>query len=640
MQTEADPLCQPAASLYAEYEARQTLASQAHELSREDLRRTWSVVDVLTSLKRNTSHSPTAALIRRKLDALPLPAIEKLGCLVDLTILQRHGHRLSTRHYHGFQLAISSFPDDTATEIARAHSCREVISAAAIEAARLDFSHVLRLGIESITTAQKRGIPLHPIATDRHVQAMTVLQEGKQDSEAAALEVLGIEDAVVLEGRFLASSRGLLTGTAFCLAVLEQLEHTASICCGRCGRVVDVAGLSICRRCGDQLVCKACGRGCGRHDGECDRVRGIVRAMAESLLPSLRESARHVAVVQLDARGGMVPIHISSIGSPLTPSSLWDTISRSSDVADAVVYWRLLVAFLAEPDGDEQVCILGHEEEDLYRLRPVECATVEKQPASPAREAPTLPSERRRLRKERKAAEKRAQEEARAAAEAAAVAEADAVLERQAARADATSAMLTSVLLKRGGTASPEVVARTRAKRDSLKAVEMRARKPTAKATPKEPNAADRLRTDGDPTNARLAAAALLLQRRARTWLGSRKKLRRKQRSRAAKLIQRSVRTWLLLRVAAKPYITSTAVSSGSEGAADGEELVERPKPEPPRPAATDPTTTECAICLDGDAEYAVVPCGHRCLCCNCSNTVTRCPVCRTLLSAVLRVFV
>ena len=198
MQTEADPLCQPAASLYAEYEARQTLASQAHELSREDLRRTWSVVDILTSLKRNTSHTPTAALIRRKLDALPLPALEKLGCLVDLTILQRHGHHLSIGHYHGFQLAISSFPDDTATEVARAHSCREVISVRAIEAARLEFGHILRLGIESITTAQKRGIPLHPIATDRHVQAMAVLREGKQDSEAAALEVLGIEDAVVL----------------------------------------------------------------------------------------------------------------------------------------------------------------------------------------------------------------------------------------------------------------------------------------------------------------------------------------------------------------------------------------------------------------------------------------------------------
>ena len=132
--------------------------------------------------------------------------------------------------------------------------------------------------------------------------------------------------------------------------------------------------------------------------------------MAKSLLPSLRESARHVVVVQLDARGGMVPMHISSIGSPLTPSSLWDTISRCSEVVDAIVYWRLLVAFLSSLDGDEQVCIIGHEEGDLYRAKPVECATVEKQPTSPPeREAPTLPSERWRLQKEAKAAEKRAQ---------------------------------------------------------------------------------------------------------------------------------------------------------------------------------------------------------------------------------------
>ena len=85
------------------------------------MRRTWSVVDVLTALKRNTNHRPTAALIRRKVDALSLPALDKLGCLVDLTILQRHGHYLSTRHYHGFQLAINSFPDQTATEVALVH---------------------------------------------------------------------------------------------------------------------------------------------------------------------------------------------------------------------------------------------------------------------------------------------------------------------------------------------------------------------------------------------------------------------------------------------------------------------------------------------------------------------------------------
>ena len=113
--------------------------------------------------------------------------------------------------------------------------------------------------------------------------------------------------------------------------------------------------------------------------------------------------------------------------------------------------------------------------------------------------------------------------------------------------------------------------------------------------------------------------------------------MRRKQRSRAAKMIQRSVRTWLLLRVATKPYIAMAAASSGSEGA-DGEEFVELP--EPPRPASTEPATAECAICWDGEAEYAVVPCGHRCLCANCSKAVSECPVCRGEIAAVLRIFV
>ena len=107
-------------------------------------------------------------------------------------------------------------------------------------------------------------------------------------------------------------------------------------------------------------------------------------------------------------------------------------------------------------------------------------------------------------------------------------------------------------------------------------------------------------------------------------------KLQRRQRSRAAKLIQLAVRTWLLLRVAAKPYIATAAASSGTEGAPD----------EPPRPASTDVASTECAICLDGDAEYAVIPCGHRCLCASCIKAVSECPVCMAAMTAVLRVFV
>ena len=110
------------------------------------------------------------------------------------------------------------------------------------------------------------------------------------------------------------------------------------------------------------------------------------------------------------------------------------------------------------------VATLGLPSDAMASLRPTSsvCTTYAKGTMAATQRETTIT--------EGKAAEKRAKEEARASAEAAAVAEANAVLERQAARPDATAAILTSVLLKWGGTASPEVVARTRAKRDSLKA--------------------------------------------------------------------------------------------------------------------------------------------------------------------------
>ena len=101
---------------------------------------------------------------------------------------------------------------------------------------------------------------------------------------------------------------------------------------------------------------------------------------------------------------------------------------------------------------------------------------------------------------------------------------------------------------------------------------------------------------------------------------------------------------WLLPLQKACRKDTRRRPSSSSEGA-DGDDP-EPPKPEPPdepelpKPASTEPANTECAICLDDNAEYAAVPCGHRCLCADCSKTVSQCPVCRTKMSAVLRVFV
>ena len=245
--------------------------SQSRGLSPEDMRATWSVVDVLTSLKRRTSHPPTAALIRRKIDALSLPARDTLGFLVDFTIAETQG-QLSPRQVGGMALAVRRYPDDTATEVAHVHARCEVVSAAAVEAVRFESSHLLRLGIESLTVAREHGIHLAPVATDRHAKAVAVLAEGKQGSEKAALEIMGVGDAVVLKGlNSFASSRGLLTGAAFCVAVMKRLDK---IGCGRCRRVVNVAEISICSRCGDQLVCKAClvgGGCCARHGDECER---------------------------------------------------------------------------------------------------------------------------------------------------------------------------------------------------------------------------------------------------------------------------------------------------------------------------------------------------------------------------------
>jgi hypothetical protein len=224
-----------------------------------------------------------------------------------------------------------------------------------------------------------------------------------------------------------------------------------------------------------------------------------------------------------------------------------------------------------------------------------------------------LPSERRRLLKEQRVTENRAKEEARAAAEAAAVSEANAVLERQSARPDATSAMLTSVLLKRGGTASPEVVARTRAKRDLLKAAEMRARKPAKTKARPEQDAAERAPD-------LLLAAALHIQQHARAWLRCRTKARRKRRSLAARHIQRSVRTWFLSRDT-RPVtssISATAAESGNEGDDEDQSL--------------------CVVCLEWPRVVLFLTCAHLCACEACASLMHECPLCRAE-GATLRVY-
>ena len=156
--------------------------------------------------------------------------------------------------------AVKVFPEDTASEVAHMHACGHVVSAAALKRASHAASHELRIGIVHLAEARERGMPLSPIPTDLHAHAMNALaaKDDRDHGESTALKVLGVGDAIVQESGSFTSSTGLLTGAAFCIAVLDRLHLRAEICCGSCHRIVSADELSICRRCGDHLACKRC----------------------------------------------------------------------------------------------------------------------------------------------------------------------------------------------------------------------------------------------------------------------------------------------------------------------------------------------------------------------------------------------
>ena len=110
-------------------------------MSREEMRRTWAVVDVFTSSKRRTKQPPpTAALIRRKYDALSLPALDTLCSVMVHTIAIEHG-RFSPCQICGMAQAVRCFPDETAAEVAHVHACNELVSSAAVKAASFVAGH-------------------------------------------------------------------------------------------------------------------------------------------------------------------------------------------------------------------------------------------------------------------------------------------------------------------------------------------------------------------------------------------------------------------------------------------------------------------------------------------------------------------
>ena len=182
------------------------MTSGSQPLSDEGMRRTWALVDLLTSVKRSANHPPpTAEFIRRKFDALSLPALDTLSVLVDHTIAERHC-RLAQSHVFGMERAVRSFREETAAEVAHAHACNSVVSDATVKTVSLQTTSIVYRGSEHLAVARERGIPMCPIATDRHAQAMAALASGYSKSEA--LEILGVDDVHIPKDGGFVSARG------------------------------------------------------------------------------------------------------------------------------------------------------------------------------------------------------------------------------------------------------------------------------------------------------------------------------------------------------------------------------------------------------------------------------------------------
>jgi hypothetical protein len=57
-----------------------------------------------------------------------------------------------------------------------------------------------------------------------------------------------------------------------------------------------------------------------------------------------------------------------------------------------------------------------------------------------------------------------------------------------------------------------------------------------------------------------------------------------------------------------------------------------------------DAEETMCVVCFDAPKEYAIVPCGHQCVCARCAEQLTEtrtpmCPVCRGPILQTMKVF-
>jgi hypothetical protein len=112
------------------------------------------------------------------------------------------------------------------------------------------------------------------------------------------------------------------------------------------------------------------------------------------------------------------------------------------------------------------------------------------------------------------------------------------------------------------------------------------------------------------------------------------------ERARRAEVAEAQQRAWDLIKrqAEAAPAAAAFEPRRGARGGGGrggrGTSRANFRQPEAPAKASV-----ECVVCLDSEATHVVVPCGHICLCADCTMDLKACPLCRTPLVQTMRIY-
>ena len=281
----------------------------------------------------------------------------------------------------------------------------------------------------------------------------------------------------------------------------------------------------------------------------------------------------------------------------------------------AVERWQLRYGGAYERDAKKRTALVGQSR--LHRLELVareQAATAEKAKKERRRARATSEADAAKKRAAEEAAQKAQLDEEHAAKVRAAQARADA---RQRAREQAAIAKKAKKERRRSRAAVDKVEADREA--EAMQA---------ARAAVEVLRAAVRQR------QAMREARLVVRERQAQ------REREEEERARRAEVAEAQQRAWDLIKRQAEAASAAAAFKPrrGARGGGGrggrGTGRAKFRQPEAPAKASA-----ECVVCLDAEATHVVVPCGHICLCADCTMDLKACPLCRTPLVQTMRIY-